>query len=316
MYLDFEKGIEEIEKKIEKEEDEKKKKTLKRALLNEKKKLYKNLKPYQIVQIARHPKRPNTLDYIEGLADEFIELCGDRLFGDDKAIIGGIGRIGDYKVIIIGHRKGRDLRENLIYNFGMAHPEGYRKAKRLMELGLRFKKPIITFIDTPGAYPGVGAEERGQAAAISENLSLFFSLPVPIISVVIGEGGSGGALGIGVSDRILLLEYAIYSVASPEACASILWKDASEVEKASENLHLTSKSLYQLGLIDEIIKEPLGGAHNDSKKTIKNVGRSILSHLKELSLKEPDILLKERFERYRNIGVFKLSPPVEKHINL
>lgn len=303
-FLDFEKPILEIEKKIAEEKDERKRRALKRALQEEKKKLYSNLHPYQIVQIARHPKRPNVIDYIDGLCDEFIELCGDRLFSDDKAIIGGIGRIEKEKVIIIGHRKGRELKENLVFNFGMANPEGYRKAKRIMELGSRFKKPIITFIDTPGAYPGIGAEERGQAIAIAENLYTFFSISVPIISVVIGEGGSGGALGIGVCDRLLQLEYAIYSVASPEACASILWRNSEEVKEASENLHLTSYSLYKLGVIDEIIPEPLGGSHNDPKKTIKNVKSSILSHLKELSLKEPHLLLKERFEKYRKIGMF------------
>lgn len=306
-YLDFEEELVHIEKRIEEEKDEKKRKGLRRLLLNRKKKIYENLKPYQIVQIARHPKRPNALDYIDALSDEFVELCGDRLFGDDKAIIGGIGRIEGNSVIIIGHRKGRGVKENLTYNFGMAHPEGYRKAKRLMELALKFKKPILAFIDTPGAYPGIGAEERGQAVAIAENLSTFFTLPVPIISVVIGEGGSGGALGIGVSDRLLQLEYAIYAVASPEACASILWRDSKEVEKASENLHLTSKSLYKLGLIDEIIPEPLGGAHNDPQKTIKNVKSSIIFHLRELLLKDRELLLKERFEKYRKIGVFKLN---------
>lgn len=302
-FLDFEKPILEIEKRISEEKDERKRNALKRALQKEKKSLYSNLHPSHIVQIARHPKRPNVLDYIDGLADEFLELCGDRLFSDDKAIIGGIAKIEKYKVILIGHRKGKELRENLVFNFGMANPEGYRKAKRLMELACRFKKPIITFIDTPGAYPGIGAEERGQAVAIAENLYTFFSLSVPIISVVIGEGGSGGALGIGVCDRLLQLEYAIYSVASPEACASILWRNAKEVEKASENLHLTSSALYKLGLIDEIIPESLGGSHNDPQKAIKNVKSSILSHLKELSLKEPDVLLKERFEKYRKIGI-------------
>ncbi len=304
-FLDFEKPIIEIEKKIEEQKDEKRKKELKKALVQEKKKIYSNLKPYHIVQIARHPKRPNITDYIDELCDKFIELCGDRLFGDDKAIVGGIARIGENKVIIIGHRKGKDLKENLIYNFGMANPEGYRKAKRLMKLAARFKKPIITFIDTPGAYPGIGAEERGQSIAIAENLSTFFELRCPIISTIIGEGGSGGALGIGVSDRILMTEYSIYSVASPEACASILWRDAKEVFKASENLHLTAPELLKLGIIDEIIKEPLGGAHNDPKKAIKNVQDSILSALSELLSKDLDILLKERFEKYRRIGVFK-----------
>jgi len=304
-FLDFERPIIEILKKIEEEKGgEGRKKELKKALNREKKRIYLNLKPHDVVQIARHPKRPNITEYIDELCDEFIELCGDRLFGDDKAIIGGIGKIGENKVIIIGHRKGRELKESLLYNFGMANPEGYRKAKRIMELGVRFKKPIITFIDTPGAYPGIGAEERGQAVAICENLSTFFELPVPIISIVIGEGGSGGALGIGVSDRILMLKYAIYSVASPEACASILWRDAKEVEKAAENLYLTAPALYKLGIIDEIIEEPLEGAHTDHKRTIRNVKVSILSHLKELSSKEPDILLKERLEKYRKIGVF------------
>ncbi|MEW6104093.1 MAG: carboxyltransferase subunit alpha [bacterium] len=224
---------------------------------------------------------------------------------NDKAIIGGIGRIGENKVMLIGHRKGKELKENLVYNFGMANPEGYRKAKRIMELGARFKKPIITFIDTPGAYPGIGAEERGQAMAIAENLYTFFELPCPIISIVIGEGGSGGALGIGVSDRILMLKYSIYSVASPEACASILWKDAKEVAKASENLHLTAQSLYKLGLIDGIIDEPLEGSHKDPNKTIKNVKNAIISSLNELLSYEPNILLEERAKKYRRIGFFK-----------
>ncbi|MEW6481715.1 MAG: acetyl-CoA carboxylase carboxyltransferase subunit alpha [bacterium] len=304
-FLDFETPLIEIEKMIEGEKDEKKKRKLKRSLALEKKKIYSSLKPYQIVQIARHPKRPNIMDYIDGLFDEFIELCGDRVFGNDQAIIGGIGRIGENKVMLIGHRKGRELKENLVYNFGMASPEGYRKAKRIMELGGRFRKPIITFIDTPGAYPGIEAEERGQAMAIAENLYTFFKLPSPIISIVIGEGGSGGALGIGVSDRILMLKYSMYSVASPEACASILWKDAEEVYKASENLHLTADALYKLGLIDGIIDEPLEGSHKDPQKTIKNVKNAIISSLKELSSYSSEILLEERAKKYRKIGFFK-----------
>ncbi|HAW49825.1 TPA: acetyl-CoA carboxylase carboxyl transferase subunit alpha [bacterium] len=306
--LDFERHLFELEKKLEEEKDPKNKKKLKQALQKEKKKIYSNLSPWNIVQVARHPKRLSTIDYIERLFSSFIELCGDRFFGEDKAIVGGIGWLDGNKVIIIGHRKGKELKENLETNFGMAHPEGYRKAKRLVELGCKFNKPIITFIDTSGAYPGIGAEERGQAIAIAENLKFFFEAPIPIISVVVGEGGSGGALGIGVSDRILILEHAIYSVISPEGCAAILWKDQTQIEKAAYALHLTAKDLYKLGIADSVIKEPPGGCHNEPEKMAKNLKKALLFHLNELLLKkDKETLLKERFEKYRKIGMYLIQ---------
>jgi len=265
---------------------------------------YSNLTRWQKVQIARHPQRPYTLDYIGYIMRDFVELHGDRHFADDKAIICGLAKIEDQKVLIVGHQKGKDTNENLKRNFGSAHPEGYRKAMRFMKLAEKFHLPIISFIDTPGAYPGIGAEERGQSEAIAFNLREMSDLKVPILIYVIGEGGSGGALGIGVGDRAAVLEYAYYSVISPEGCAAILWKDRTKAEEAAESLKFTAEDLLKFKIIDEIIKEPLGGAHRDAKFVAGEVKKSILKNLQELKTLSPDQLLDERYQKYRRIGEF------------
>lgn len=270
-----------------------------------KKEIYGNLNPWQKVQIARHPKRFLTSDYISVITQDFIELHGDRMFGDDKALIGGLCTVEGKKIMLIGHQKGHDTKENIQRHFGCAHPEGYRKAMRLMRAAEKFKLPVVCFIDTPGAYPGVGAEERGQALAIAENLRDMMFLRTPILIVVIGEGGSGGALGIGVGDRILMLENSYYSVISPEGCASILWRDAAKAPMAAETLKLTAQDLLNLGIIDEIIPEPLGGAHKDSHLTAENLKETLLRNLDELSRKDIDILLEERYDKFRKIGEFE-----------
>ncbi|MCX5716396.1 MAG: acetyl-CoA carboxylase carboxyltransferase subunit alpha [Candidatus Omnitrophica bacterium] len=311
--LDFEKPIIELERKI----DELKKfsslqkldissevKRLEEKLEKVKKDVFDNLTPWQKVQIARHPKRPYTLDYITMMMTDFIEIHGDRHFADDKALICGLAKIDSEKIAIIGHQKGRDTKENLMRNFGSAHPEGYRKAMRIMKLMAKFDVPIICFIDTPGAYPGIGAEERGQAEAIAYNLQGMFKLKVPIIVVVIGEGGSGGALGIGIGDRVCVLENAYYSVISPEGCAAILWKDRKKAPEAAAVLKLTGEELMKLGVIDEIIKEPLGGAHRDHEATAKNIKAVIKKYLTELKSIPADKLLEQRYEKFRKMGVF------------
>lgn len=265
----------------------------------------KELTPWEKVQISRHPQRPLTIDYIENLFEDFVELHGDRLYGDDPALIGGIGMFRDQGVVIIGHNKGKDVKENVSRNFGMPHPEGYRKALRLMRLAERWHLPVISFIDTPGAYPGIGAEERGQAEAIGRNILEAFEIRTPIIVVVIGEGGSGGALGIGIGDRILMLENAIYSVISPEGCAAIIWKDSKQAERAASALKLTAQDLLRFNIIDEIIPEPPGGAHNNINATIKAVEESIARNLEMICNKDIDSLLEERYQKIRKIGVFE-----------
>lgn len=265
----------------------------------------KELTPWEKVQISRHPQRPLTIDYIENLFEDFVELHGDRLYGDDPALIGGIGIFRDQGVVIIGHNKGKDVKENVSRNFGMPHPEGYRKALRLMRLAERWHLPVISFIDTPGAYPGIGAEERGQAEAIGRNILEAFEIRTPIIVVVIGEGGSGGALGIGIGDRILMLENAIYSVISPEGCAAIIWKDSKQAERAASALKLTAQDLLRFNIIDEIIPEPPGGAHNNINATIKAVEESIARNLEMICNKDIDSLLEERYQKIRKIGVFE-----------
>jgi acetyl-CoA carboxylase carboxyl transferase subunit alpha len=262
------------------------------------------VKAIDIVRLARHTKRPTTLDYIKLMTDEFLEFHGDRRFSDDQAIVGGIGLLKGIPVTIIGHQKGRNVTENVKRNFGMAHPEGYRKALRLMEEAERFGRPVINFIDTPGAYPGVGAEERGQAEAIAFNLYKMSGLKTPIISIVTGEGGSGGALGLGVADRVYMLSNTIYSVISPEGCASILWRDAAKADEAAEALKLTAQDLFGFKIIDGIIEEPGGGAHEDHETTAKRVKNTVLSALKELLELDIETLLNQRYEKYRNIGVF------------
>jgi acetyl-CoA carboxylase carboxyl transferase subunit alpha len=311
--LDFEKPILELENKIQelKNFTSQKKinlsseiKRLEEKLSHLRVEIYNNLTAWQRVQIARHPARPYTLDYIQILMSDFIELHGDRSFADDKAIVGGFGRFQQQGIMVIGHQKGRDTKENLMRNFGCAHPEGYRKALRLMKLAEKFDLPIVIFIDTPGAYPGVGAEERGQAQSIALNLREMTGIVVPILAIVIGEGGSGGALGIGVADRICVLENAYYSVISPEGCAAILWKSASKAPQAAEVLKLTAQGLLRLGIIDEVVPEPLGGAHRDPEKMGATLKITIQKHLKELLALSRSDLLKTRYQKFRNIGRF------------
>jgi acetyl-CoA carboxylase carboxyl transferase subunit alpha len=263
---------------------------------------YQNLTPMEQVQVARHPDRPYTLDYVERIFTNWIELHGDRYFRDDEAIVGGWAALGGTPVMVIGHQKGRDMKENLRRNFGMAHPEGYRKALRLMRQAEKFGRAVVTFIDTPGAYPGLGSEERGVAEAIAMNLREMARLRVPILSVVVGEGGSGGALGLGVSDRILMLEHAIYSVISPEGCAAILWHSRDFKAEAAEALKLTSKDLLELGIADEVIPEPTGGAHSDWDATIAAVKESVVRNLTELGRIRTDRLLKARWAKYEAMG--------------
>ena len=266
--------------------------------------IFADLNPIQIVQIARFIQRPTTLDYISLIFEDFVELHGDRNFSDDPALVTGLARLNRRPVVIIGHQKGHSTKENIARNFGMANPEGYRKALRLMRLAERYGKPIISFIDTPGAYPGIGAEERGQAEAIAKNLREMAELTVPFIAVVTGEGGSGGALGIAMGNRVLMMEYAVYSVISPEGCASILFRDASRANQAAVAMKITAKDLMQLGLIDDIIKEPLGGAHNNPASAARNIKAAILKHLDPLLGLSHRELLADRYNKYRKMGIF------------
>jgi acetyl-CoA carboxylase carboxyl transferase subunit alpha len=311
--LDFEKPILELEKKIKelksfisdrKIDLSSELKNLELKLEDLKKATYTALTPWQKVQIARHPQRPYTQDYITIMMKGFLELHGDRIFGDDRAIIGGFAKIDDKKVIVMGHQKGRDTKENISRNFGCAHPEGYRKAFRLMQLAERFDMPVVIFIDTPGAYPGIGAEERGQAQAIASNLKEMMGIAVPIVAIVIGEGGSGGALGVGIADRVCVLENSYYSVISPEGCAAILWKDGSKAPEAAEVLKLTAQDLLGMGIIDEIIPEPLGGAHRDPERMASFVKEQVLKDIKELRSLEKEELLRLRYDKFRRIGKF------------
>jgi len=311
IVLDFERPILELERKINELKSlasdgsidlEEEIKTLEARLEKLKKEVFESLTPWQRVQIARHPKRPYTMDYINMAMMDFVEVHGDRMFSDDKAIVGGFAKIDGEKVLVLGHQKGRDTKENIMRSFGSAHPEGYRKAMRMMELANKFDIPIVTFIDTPGAYPGIGAEERGQANSIAYNLREMMLLKVPIIVVVIGEGGSGGALGIGIGDRVYVMENAYYSVISPEGCAAILWKDRLKAPEAAEVLKLTAKDLLGLGLIDEEIPEPLGGAHRDPEKAAQNIKKVIKKALKELKAIPKEELLKLRYEKFRKMG--------------
>ncbi len=267
--------------------------------------IYAKLTPWQISQVSRHPQRPYTLDYIQHLFTDFEELHGDRVYADDAAIVGGLARFNGQSVMVIGHQKGRDTKERQYRNFGMPRPEGYRKAMRLMRLAEKFGIPIITFIDTPGAYPGVGAEERGQSEAIGRNLYVMAELRVPIICTIIGEGGSGGALAVAVGDALLMLQYATYSVISPEGCASILWKSASKAEEAAETLAITATRLKTLGLVDKIVSEPLGGAHRDYEATMASVKKALADALKQAQSKSTDDLLQTRFTRLMGYGKFK-----------
>jgi acetyl-CoA carboxylase carboxyl transferase subunit alpha len=275
---------------------------LQKQQVAELKRVYSRLSAWQTVQVARHPKRPLASDYLELMIKDFRELHGDRCFGDDRAIVTGLGHIGRERVLVVAQNKGRNTKQKIACNFGCPNPEGYRKAMLKMKFAEKFNIPIVTLIDTPGAYPGVGAEERGQAQAIAVNLQEMSRLKVPIICIVIGEGGSGGALGIGVGDRLAMLEFAYYSVISPEGCAGILWRDGSQAPLAAEALKLTSKDLYKLGLIDEIIQEPLGGAHRNMHDAIYNVEKYILKTLRELKRVKPENLLQERYIKLRSIG--------------
>ena len=312
-YLEFEKPLMELEEKIErikglskeqpKAQDEIQK--LQKRTHQLQREIYTHLTPIQTLQIARHPNRPSTLDYLGYLVPDFLELHGDRAFADDAAIVGGIGRLDGAPVVVIGHQKGRNVKERVKRNFGMPHPEGYRKAQRLMLLAERFGRPVITFIDTPGAYPGLGAEERGQSEAIAASLRLMARLAVPIVAVVIGEGGSGGALALGVADRILMLEHSVYSVISPEGCAAILWKSADKADDAANALKMTAKDLMALGVIDEIVPEPLGCAHRNHAATAAALKKSIGQHLAQLSELPSEDLLAARYEKFRKMGVYQ-----------
>lgn len=267
--------------------------------------IFSKLSPWQITQVARHPLRPYTADYLKLVAPDFQELHGDRMFADDSAIIGGIGRLDGRAIMFIGHQKGRDTKERVRRNYGMPKPEGYRKAQRLMKMAEKFSLPVVTFIDTPGAYPGMGAEERGQSEAIAYSLFLMAKLRTPIISIVIGEGGSGGALAIGVGDRLLMLQYSVYAVISPEGCAAILWKSADKAEDAAEAMRITADSLNDFGLIDEILPEPLGAAHRDPEATAEVVRNAILKHLDDIDQLSIDQLLEQRQQRLANFGQYK-----------
>ncbi len=313
-FLDFEQSIAELEAKIEElryvqddsaidiSEEIQRLQKKSQALTKD---LYSKLTPWQVSQVARHPQRPYTLDYVAELFTEFEELHGDRAFADDRSIVGGLARFGGQSVMIIGHQKGRDTKEKILRNFGMPRPEGYRKAMRLMHLAEKFGIPVLTFVDTPGAYPGIDAEERGQSEAIGRSLYVMAELKVPIISTVIGEGGSGGALAIAVGDVVMMLQYSTYSVISPEGCASILWKSADKAPVAAETLGITASRIKTLGLVDRIISEPLGGAHRDPAMAAQNVKKALQDALKGLAGKSTSELLGERFERLMGYGKYK-----------
>ncbi|GIX26426.1 MAG: acetyl-coenzyme A carboxylase carboxyl transferase subunit alpha [Burkholderiales bacterium] len=317
-FLDFEQPIAELEARIEElrfvQDDSALDISEEIRRLQEKsqrltKEIYSKLTAWQIAQVARHPQRPYTLDYIQGLFTDFVELHGDRAFADDPAIVGGLARFGGQSVVVIGHQKGRDTKEKIHRNFGMPRPEGYRKALRLMLLAEKFGLPVFTFVDTPGAYPGVGAEERGQSEAIGRNIYVMARLKTPIICTIIGEGGSGGALGIAVGDAVLMLQYAIYSVISPEGCASILWKSAEKAPEAAETLGITAARLKTLGLIDRVVTEPLGGAHRDPQAAIQALKRALQDTLRQLQNRALDDLLQARYERLMGYGKFKEAQP-------
>lgn len=311
IVLEFEKPIIELEEKIEELKSFTKKedidltgeiKKLNERLEKLRKDIFGKLTNWEKVQLSRHPDRPYTRDYIDMICTDFVEIHGDRHFHDDKALISGFAMMDGQKVLVLGHQKGRDTKENLERNFGCAHPEGYRKAMRVMKMAEKYRIPVVAFIDTPGAYPGIGAEERGQAEAIAYNLREMAGLKVPVICFIIGEGGSGGALGIGVGDRIFVLENAYYSVISPEGCAAILWRERSKAPDAAKALKLTAPELLELGIIDGMIKEPLGGAHRDPGSTAKEIKKAVMESLKELQSMAPEELVQKRYEKYRNIG--------------
>ncbi len=311
-YLDFEQPIADLDSKIDElkhlstesginiAEEVARLQTKSKSLTE---KIFSDLSTWQKAQLARHPKRPYTLDYVARLIDGFDELHGDRLFGDDQALVGGLGEFRGRPVVVIGHEKGRNVKEKVARNFGMPRPEGYRKGQRLMQLAERFSMPVLTFIDTPGAYPGIDAEERGQSEAIARSLAVMSRLKTPIVTSVIGEGGSGGALAVGVCDRLLMLEYATYSVISPEGCASILWKSAAHAPEAAEAMGITADRLFSLGLVDQLVREPLGGTHRDPDQVAKTLGDAIEAQLDALSGLDPDALLAGRYEKLMSFGV-------------
>jgi acetyl-CoA carboxylase carboxyl transferase subunit alpha len=312
-YLEFEKPIAELEKKIEEltlftsngsidlEEEIIKLQKKSDQLLAE---IYSRLSPWQKVQISRHPNRPYTLDYIEAMLTDFTEMHGDRGFADDPAILGGMAKLDRMPLIVIGHQKGRTLKERMFRNFGQPNPEGYRKALRLMRFAEKFKRPVLTFIDTQGAYPGIGAEERGQGESIARNLLVMSMLKVPIVAVVIGEGGSGGALALGVADRVLMLEHATYSVISPEGCAAILWNNGSKANEAADLLRITAQDLFHMKVIDEVIEEPIGGAHRDPRRAAELLKEALTRNVLEIRNIPPDELVKLRYEKFRKLGMF------------
>lgn len=312
--LEFEQPIAELEEELSnlrsKAEDQNldlgvEMEALQEKLAETRSKIYENLTPWQRVQIARHTNRPFFLDYLKLGFDEFCELHGDRIIGDDRAMPAGLARIGSHRCVVVGHQKGRNTKENLEHNFGSAHPEGYRKAMRLMELAQRFNLPIVAMIDTPGAFPGIGAEERNIAEAIAANLRDMMKLSVPVIAIVLGEGGSGGALGIGIANRVLMMENSYYSVISPEGCAAILWKHRKHAPEAAEAMKLAAPDLKELGLIDGVIEEPQGGAHHDHLASAKSLREVLLSHLDELSKKSSEELRDERYQKFRSFGVWQ-----------
>ncbi len=311
--LDFEKPLQELDRQIEDlqrlgEERQidvtEETRLLQTRLEGLRTEIYRSLTPMQRVQVARHPRRPYSLDYLSTIFTDFIELHGDRQFRDDPAIVGGWARLAGLSVMVIGHQKGRDTKENLKRNFGMAHPEGYRKALRLMKMAAKFDAPVITLIDTPGAYPGLGAEERGQSEALARNIIEMAALPTPIVAVVIGEGGSGGALALGTADRILMFENSVYSVITPEGCAAILWKDSSQRERAADALKLTAEDLLKSKLIDEVLSEPMGGAHLDPDATGEALREALIRHVAELRKLRPEKLVRRRAEKFAAMGAY------------
>jgi len=315
-YLDFEHPIADLENKIAELRSasanqsvnvETEIKALQDKLRRRSAQIFRNLSPWQILQVARHPQRPYLQDYIDHICDEFQELAGDRAFADDSAIIGGLARVGGKSLVIIGHQKGRDTKEKVRRNFGMPRPEGYRKALRLMKLAERFQLPLLTFIDTPGAYPGIGAEERGQSEAIARNLLEMAELDIPVICTVIGEGGSGGALALGVGDRTIMLEYSVYSTISPEGCASILWKNAGKAKDAAEQLNMTADRLKHLGLVDKIVREPIGGAHRNPIQMAKRLKAVLLAELETLEKLSTKKRMNLRYTRWRGYGTWTMA---------
>lgn len=316
-YLDFEQPIADLEAKIQELRSastgpavnvDTEVRTLEEKLRKRTAQIFRDLTPWQVSQLARHPQRPYTLDYLRVMCDEFQELAGDRAYADDKAIVGGLARIGGHPVVVVGHQKGRDTKEKIRRNFGMPKPEGYRKALRLMKLAERFRLPLLTFIDTAGAWPGIDAEERGQSEAIARNLIEMAELKIPVICTVIGEGGSGGALAIGVGDRTLMLEYSTYSVITPEGCASILWKTADKAKDAAEQLGITARRLKDLGLVDKVVREPTGGAHRNPTQMARRLKTVLLNELDALAGQPAEALVQHRYERLRGYGAYEILP--------